>query len=180
MLGIHQIESFIDRYRPKGLFFECECGKIGQETFISELQKLSDPPASREQIIAAYTSFLIELPLYKLQLIRQLRQNHKVFLLSNINELCYNYCKANFFTQEGLQITDYFDRMYLSYQMKICKPDPGIYEMMLADSGINPATALFLDDGPANIEIADRFGINTYKVEPEENFSPLFNLPLFQ
>ena len=179
-LGIHQIESFIDRYRPKGLFYECECGNIGQETFIRELQKLADPPATREQIITAYTSFLIELPLYKLKLLRKLRQKHQVFLLSNINELCYNYSKERFFTQEGLQISDYFDRQFLSYQMKICKPDPEIYERMMAESGLNPATTLFLDDSKNNTDIADRYGINTYLVEPEENFSPLFDMPLFQ
>lgn len=178
-LGIHQIESFIDRYRPKGLFYECECGNIGQETFIKELQKLADPPATREQIIAAYTSFLIELPLYKLQILRQLKQNHKVYLLSNINELCYNYSKETFFTQEGLQITDYFDKLFLSYQMRICKPDPEIYEKMIDESGLNPATTLFLDDSLSNTKIADNFGINTYLVEPEEDFSPLFKLPIF-
>ena len=48
-LGIHQIEEFIDRYRPKGLFFEAECGNIGQETFISELQKLAPRPTTREE-----------------------------------------------------------------------------------------------------------------------------------
>ena len=179
-LGIHQIEEFIDRYRPKGLFYECECGNIGQETFIRELQKLADPPASREQIIRAYTAFLIELPLYKLQLLRRLRKTHQVYLLSNINELCYNYCKETFFTRENLRIEDYFDKQYLSYRMKICKPDPGIYEQMLEDSGLNPATTLFLDDGPANTDIAEKYGINTYLVEPEEDYSPLFDLPIFK
>ncbi|MBO4282403.1 MAG: HAD family phosphatase [Bacteroidales bacterium] len=179
-LGIHQIEEFIDRYRPKGLFYEAECGNIGQETFIQALQKLADRPVSREEVIAAYTSFLIELPLYKLQLLRQLRKRFQVYLLSNINELCFNFCKEKFFRQEGRRFEDYFDRCYLSYQMRICKPDPGIYERMLADSGIDPATALFIDDSRANTDIADSFGINTYLALPEEDFRPLFQLPVLQ
>ena len=158
-LGIHQIEEFIDRYRPKGLFFEAECGNIGQETFISELQKLAPRPTTRDEIITAYTSFLIELPPQK---------------LSNINELCYNFCKERFFAQQGYRMEDCFNRMYLSYQMRICKPDPGIYEAMLADSGLNPSTTLFVDDSRDNTEVADRYGINTYLALPEEDFHPLF------
>ena len=67
-----------------------------------------------------------------------------------------------------------FNRMYLSYQMRICKPDPGIYEAMLADSGLNPATTLFVDDSRDNTEVADRYRINTYLALPEEDFHPLF------
>ncbi len=179
-LGIHQIEEFIDRYRPKGLFYECECGNIGQEEFISELQKLSPLGASRRDIIDAYTSFLIDLPIQKLQIIRNLKRNHQVYLLSNINELCYNFCSAVFFTQEGLQIEDYFDRMYLSYRMHICKPDPEIYQMMIEDSHLDPCRTLFIDDSRSNTDVADRFGINTYLALPEEDYRSLFELPVFQ
>ena len=117
-LGIHQIEEFIDRYRPKGLFYEAECGNIGQETFISELQKLAPHPTTREEIIAAYTAFLIELPLHKLELISRLKKRCQVYLLSNINELCFNFCKEEFFLQQGYRMEDCFDRMYLSYRMR--------------------------------------------------------------
>lgn len=179
-IGIHQIEEFIDRYCPKGLFYECECGNIGQETFIRELQKLSPIHPTRRDIIDAYTSFLIDLPVYKLEALRKLRKNHQVYLLSNINELCYNFCSSMFFTQEGLNISDYFDRMYLSYRMKICKPSPEIYRMMIADSGLDPARSLFIDDSSANTQTADGFGINTYLALPEEDFRPLFDLEIIQ
>lgn len=174
-LGIHQIEEFIDRYRPKGLFFEAECGNIGQETFIRELRKLAPRPVSREEIINAYTSFLIELPIRKLELVRQLKEHCQVYLLSNINELCFNYCQKRFFAGQGFPISDCFDRMYLSYRIGICKPDPGIYEAMLNDSGLDPASTLFVDDSRDNTEVADRYGINTYLALPEEDFHPLFS-----
>ena len=177
-LGIHQIEEFIDRYRPKGLFYECECGNIGQETFIRELQKLAPEPVSRRELIDAYTSFLIDLPVYKLTALRQLRQQHNVYLLSNVNELCFNFCSSMFFTQEGLQVSDYFDRLYLSYRMRICKPAPEIFRMMLEDSGLDPARTLFIDDSRNNTDMADSFGINTYLALPEEDFRPLFDLEI--
>lgn len=173
-LGIHQIEEFIDRYRPKGLFYEAECGNIGQETFIRELQQLAPRPTTREEIIAAYTSFLIELPPHKLELIRQLHRSCEVFLLSNINELCHNFCKEAFFERQGYRMEECFNRMYLSYRMRICKPDPGIYERMLSDSGLDPATTLFVDDSRDNTEVAERYGISTYLALPEEDFRPLF------
>lgn len=173
-LGIHQIEEFIDRYRPKGLFYEAECGNIGQETFISELQKLAPRPTTRDEIIAAYTSFLIELPLHKLELISRLKERCQVYLLSNINELCFNFCKEKFFAGQGYRMEECFDRMYLSYRMQICKPDPGIYEQMLADSGLDPATTFFVDDSRNNTEVAERYGISTYLAKPEEDFRPLF------
>jgi putative hydrolase of the HAD superfamily len=59
--------------------------------------------------------------------------------------------------------------------MKVCKPDKKIFEIMIADSGLQPEECLFLEDGLQNIETAKSLGFNTYFVKPEEDFTPLFN-----
>jgi putative hydrolase of the HAD superfamily len=47
-----------------------------------------------------------------------------------------------------------------SHDLHCTKPDPQIYDAVLAELGINPGQALFLDDREENVEAARRCGIN--------------------
>ena len=78
------------------------------------------------------------------------------------------------FSPDGKPIDAYFDKLYLSYQMKCVKPDPAIFRKMIADSGMIPSETLFLDDGPANIQVGEQFGFKTYQPVNGEDFCPLF------
>ena len=50
-----------------------------------------------------------------------------------------------------------------------------IFLKLLSDEGIKPEEAVFLDDGPANVETARRLGMQVYHVMPNENYSMLFD-----
>jgi putative hydrolase of the HAD superfamily len=60
--------------------------------------------------------------------------------------------------------------------MGLTKPDPAIFEALLADAGLEATECLFLDDGPKNIEAAKRLGIQTYFVTQGENLDFLLTL----
>jgi len=66
-------------------------------------------------------------------------------------------------------MNDYFDATYLSYQMKLAKPNKNIFLAVLADAQVKAEECLFLDDGIKNIETARLLGIQTYLVDPTEN-----------
>ena len=63
------------------------------------------------------------------------------------------------FTPFGDALSDYFDKIYVSYRMKCTKPDLKIYRMMIEDAGINPAESLFMDDSEKNIQAASACGM---------------------
>jgi putative hydrolase of the HAD superfamily len=61
-----------------------------------------------------------------------------------------------------------FDVQVWSFQLRIAKPDPAIYEYVLKDLGTRPEETLFLDDRLANIEAARALGIRALQFSTVE------------
>lgn len=58
-------------------------------------------------------------------------------------------------------IFDLFTDILVSGKEKIVKPDPAIYALACGRFGIEPASAIFVDDNEANIRAAQKFGLAT-------------------
>jgi putative hydrolase of the HAD superfamily len=56
----------------------------------------------------------------------------------------------------------FFESLYLSYEVGLRKPDPKIFEYVLQDAGLDPATTLFIDDSIQHIQAAHELGIVTH------------------
>ncbi|MDX9889918.1 MAG: HAD family phosphatase [Bacteroidales bacterium] len=179
-LGIPAVAELLNNWCQKGIFLLFEEGKISSREFLNSIRNMSQHAISDEEIKKAFFSFLVDLPRYKLALLSTFRKHYKLFLLSNINEMIYNYSCESYFHTYGSRIEDYFDKLYLSFEMKVCKPHKKIFEMMLDDAGILPEESLFLEDGEKNIQTAQLLGFNTFLVKPEEDFSVLFEHPLLK
>ena len=54
---------------------------------------------------------------------------------------------------------EYFDAVYVSGELKLLKPDPEIYQYVLADLGIAAAEAVFVDNRADNVRAAQELGI---------------------
>jgi putative hydrolase of the HAD superfamily len=61
-----------------------------------------------------------------------------------------------------------FDVQVWSFQLRIAKPDPAIYEYVLKDLGTRPEETLFLDDRLVNIEAARALGIRALQFSTVE------------
>ena len=119
--------------------------------------------------------FLKELPEYKLTLLEELKQKgYRLYLLSNTNPVIMSWAFSPAFSPQGKSIDNYFDKLYLSYQIGYTKPHPEIFRFMFEDSGMIPSETLFIDDGIANIEIGKNLGMKTYLAENGEDFRHLF------
>jgi HAD superfamily hydrolase (TIGR01509 family) len=55
----------------------------------------------------------------------------------------------------------------MSYKMGVRKPDPRIYEMVLAELGVSGDQCFFIDDLADNIAEARRAGIQAHHFVPE-------------
>jgi putative hydrolase of the HAD superfamily len=54
---------------------------------------------------------------------------------------------------------EYFDACYVSGELKMLKPSPAIYQHVVADLGISPADAVFIDNRADNVTGAEELGI---------------------
>lgn len=58
---------------------------------------------------------------------------------------------------------DHFETIYVSGELRMIKPEPEIFEHVLADLGLAAGRILFIDDSARNIETADRLGFATHR-----------------
>jgi len=56
---------------------------------------------------------------------------------------------------------DPFDHQTFSYELKMAKPEAGIYHHAIEGLGVKPEEALFLDDRPENVEGARAVGMHS-------------------
>ena len=52
-----------------------------------------------------------------------------------------------------------------NYDLKIRKPSPGIYDVLIREANVKPTQMLFVDDREKNIAAANEFGIQTVLCE---------------
>ena len=79
-----------------------------------------------------------------------------------------------YFTQEGLTLEDYFDGIFLSYQIKAVKPDPEAFRQVIKLSGVIPEETLFIDDSQKNLDSASGFGFETLLSDEPDHFMKYF------
>ena len=161
-LGIQEAEKYLDPYLQSGAFLEVENGKTDAAGFIAAMQELSGRELSFAQVQNAWLAFITGISRKKLDYILSLRDRHyNTYLLSNTNPFIMDWACSERFPW-GLPLDAYFDKMYFSYKAGFTKPDERIFKYMLEDSGIKPDETLFVEDGKANIDTAEKLGFRTY------------------
>jgi putative hydrolase of the HAD superfamily len=174
-LGLNWNNSSLDLYHQKGVLRELEQGKISAEQFADKLSMEAGKHISSSEVFEAMMGFVKDMPLYKLDLLLELRERgYKLFLLSNTNSVLMKWAKTNEFTEYGKPIDYYFDKMYLSYEIGSTKPEKEIFQFMISDSKIITSETLFIDDSEENIAIGKEFGFITYLAQNGEDFRHLF------
>lgn len=174
-LGLEAPERFVGLYKQDGPFFALENGDITLDEFHDALRPLMPSGVTNEQMDYAFSSFIVGIPLHRLQALRQLRKRYKTYILSNTNPLMFEGVIARNFAQEGLDVNAYFDGVTVSYLAHSNKPDRKIFDYAIATMGIVPEETLFFDDGQENLDAASRLGFKTVLVEPGCEFIDIIN-----
>ena len=87
-------------------------------------------------------------------IVRDVKKNgKKLYLLSNFNKRLRT---------EPYPILSEFDALVISGEIHKVKPDRGIYDYLLHTYDLIPEECIFVDDNPANIEMAGSLGITGY------------------
>jgi len=160
-IGAHNIAFYVEEHRTEDLFLGTELGHMTQAEFCNEARRLAECNASDEQIVWAWNELLMPIADEKKQRLVELGQNHRLFLLSNTNSMHWEKCKNEFFPYQGHGVDDYFEQVFLSYEMHLIKPSTEIYNEVLSSAGIKAHETLFIDDTKVNCEAANKLGIHT-------------------
>lgn len=157
------------------LFQRYETGKFTDDEFREIVRQTLGFPLSDKEIDEAWNALLLQIPPDRISLIKNIRKKYPIYLLSNTNNI--HIIKSNQYIKRAFNTTlsDLFDKLYLSYEMGLWKPEKAIYQAVLNDLKLQPSEILFLDDNKANIESAKEMGIQTILVEPPTSIIEYFD-----
>lgn len=148
----------------KSVLEQLGLGLISVETFCQKARELSGSQAYDEAICHAANAMLVEIPDEKKRRLLDLRaRGHRVFLLSNTNSIHWDYCVEQLFPYKNYGVADYFERIFLSQEMHLQKPDAEIFNEVLRQTGIRAEDSIFIDDLPENCEAARGVGIQAFQ-----------------
>ncbi|GAB3938936.1 HAD family hydrolase [Larkinella terrae] len=159
-----EVESL---WREHGLILQYETGLIDDAGFRQHIRTLLKNESWADEVIdTAWNTVLLSLPIERVERIRELKGQYRLFLLSNTSAIHIEKVR-NILVELGQPpLEELFERVYYSYEVKMAKPSPEIYEHVLATSGLKAEETLFLDDNPRNIHSAAQLGIHAVQVQP--------------
>lgn len=164
-LGMADADSFFDPYEQRGSFGLLEAGQITPSRFRDDVRPSFRPGVTDAEIDRALCEFLRGIPAERLNRLAELRRRgHKVYMLSNTNEIMWKEYILPEFRKLGGALEDYFDGTVTSFEAGVCKPDERIYRYAVEKLGLNPAETTFFDDGPANVEAARSLGFRAVHI----------------
>ena len=88
-----------------------------------------------------------------------------MFLLSNTNDLHMRYVRDTMGMERYERFKRCFEGFYLSYEMGLRKPEPGIFLRLLETHGLRPGETLFIDDTLEHIQSAAGLGLHTWHLQ---------------
>lgn len=151
------------------VFQKYEKGEISTSEFLTSIQPFFFRKIYPPQLASAWNALLKPLPGERVNFLKRLKKNHKIFLLSNTNELHINHIKAEAGLFDYKQFISQFDHVYYSHEVGMRKPDAEIFEKVLKDNDLVAEETFYIDDGKKHIKTAKSLGIKTWHFKPEED-----------
>ncbi|MES2800291.1 MAG: HAD family phosphatase [Bacteroidota bacterium] len=174
-LGLENFDEIYSQLAQQSLFDNYETGKIGSQHFINELLRVAPKTISANKIVAAWNAMILNVPVEKIQLLDQLRTKKRVFLLSNTNDLHMEKVRREWSLVSPAPMSYFFEKIYLSHEIGMRKPNAEIFEFVCSQEGLNPIKTLFIDDTLQHIEGAKSIGLNTVHLKNSEDLYQLFS-----
>ena len=157
-IGFSGIGEMLDNCHQKGVFRLLETGMITEDEFYAECGKLVNPGTTSEQIRDTFLSFANTVQPYKLEFIKELSQKYDLYVLSNNNPIVVRDFER-IGSPYGVSFETTFKKCFFSYQLKLLKPDPEFYRIVIREIGLPAKEMLFVDDNRTNVEVACREGM---------------------
>lgn len=172
MRALSRVGSTIEftQAAQSALFDDLETGRITPEGFRQGLRTHYDlAHATDAELDAAWNAMLLDVPLARLEYLRELRQQgYRTALLSNTNSIHIQVINEMLRREYGLEngIGDVLDRVFYSQDVGLRKPNQDIFEHVLRELNWRPEETLFVEDSIQHIRTAEALGIRTLFLAP--------------
>jgi FMN phosphatase YigB (HAD superfamily) len=163
-LGISNVDEFFGHLQQDPIFDAFDRGQITAAQFRERIREKADNPnLTDDEIDAAWNSILVGIAEGNHDLLLKLKEKYRTFLLSNINEIHYDFILKYLKRDFGFENNDHlFEKIYYSHFTGKRKPELAIFEQVLQENNLNPSETLFIDDSPQHLAAAQTLGIQTF------------------
>ncbi len=163
------LENAFSKTKQIDLFDKLEEGKISEEIFLTEFKNLTTKKHSNKEIIDAWNSILLDLPIERIELLKNLGKKYRLFLFSNTNSMhikeVYNILNRTY----GIRnLNPYFEKIYLSNELGIRKPKVEGFQKIITSHNLKLNETLFIDDSLQHISGAKEAGLQAELLDVEK------------
>jgi putative hydrolase of the HAD superfamily len=145
-------DTVMSALKQDNLAIQLESGRINAREFFAEFRRRLEFRGSFEEFCVAYSDMFREnAPM--IALMRSLKKQFPVYLLSNTNEI-----HITFIIQRHAFMWEFDGHIY-SYREGVMKPDARYFQRLFDRYGYRPAEVAFVDDLLANVEGARAVGM---------------------
>ncbi|MDP3790824.1 MAG: HAD hydrolase-like protein [Candidatus Omnitrophota bacterium] len=154
----------LDSEKVRSLFFDSEItrdfekGLISPKVFYSRVTEFLNIKIPFNDFVSIWNDIFWE-DKESCNLARQLKSKYKLFLLSNVNRLHFEYIEKKF------DIIKIFDEVILSFAVGAMKPEKKIFEDAVSKAGGDKSQVIYIDDREDLIREASDFGIESIRYE---------------
>ena len=175
-LGFHDVDKYMNMVCQEGFFGDFEIGKIDGAQLAEHVSREAGKTVTEEQCRDAIFGFFdytrADVFEKNVATVKRLKdEGYSPALLSNTNPFIAGWFRSDRFDGHGHPLSDYIDHFYLSYELKVMKPDERIFRIMLEGEGVRPDQVLYVDDGASNIATASRLGMHTLLASPQTDWT---------
>jgi glucose-1-phosphatase len=139
---------------------QLKVGQITPRKFLSVLNKQLGTNLTAQELRAIWNTTLT-LDNSMIPVLKTLKQRYKLFLLTNLNEL-------DWYAVRQLDLANYFDDLFLSFELKMKKPNPQIFQEVVDLTGIDASNLLFIDDQMKNVTAASQLGMQAIQFKDSQ------------
>jgi putative hydrolase of the HAD superfamily len=168
-LGLEKAEDAFSKHKQDEFFRKYERGLMSSDQFLSglaERMKFSDQVGLEE----AWCKMLGELPIEKFELVKELNNSYRLFILSNTNEIHQNWFEKKIDEQYGwVNFERCFDFIGYSHQINERKPDSEAFLKIVERFELNLAQTLFVDDTFEHVQAARKLGLSVIHYKEDMN-----------
>lgn len=173
-LGLQKDGAFFGHLQQNPLFDLFEMGKISPAEFRNEVRKIANQDFSDETIDTAWNTLLLGIRPGYLEYLTEVKTQYRTFLLSNNNEIHYNWINDYLLREFNVpNMSSFFEMDYYSHIMGMRKPNADIFLKVIEEQKLEVSETLFIDDSPQHLETAKKLGLNTHLMLRSEDLREL-------
>jgi glucose-1-phosphatase len=150
----YSVDEILSQFIRSGLIASFESGHLSTDRFIAASRELLQTDLNDSVLLSAWKAIIGDEKEGMNHILSSLAERHPLYLLSNTNEPHF---------REAIRRSpslSFMKEYFLSYELKLLKPDPEIYRETVRRIGLAAGEIIFIDDREDNILSARGVGLN--------------------